>query len=105
MVTMRNASPYKELLRITEEVLQCLQKGDEKRLIPLLDERRGAFRNIHRGAGHLPRDAASWIRRIRDCEDQCTSLAREKKSQVHHQLEASQNRIRLGNSYHVTQSD
>jgi len=102
---MRKVFSYKDLLRITEEVLQCLRKGDDKKLMSLLDERRSTFRNIQEGTVHLPRDAASWIRRIRDCEDQCTSLAKEKKSQVHHQLEANQNRIRLGNSYHVTQSD
>lgn len=97
---MKKVYPYKELLRITEEVLQCLQKGDDEKLMSLLDERRSVFSNIHHGKNHLPLDAASWIRRIRDCEDRCTSLAREKKSQVHHQLEANQNRIRLGNIYH-----
>jgi len=71
-------SPHKELLRITEEVLQCRQRGHDERLISLLDRRRGVFGNIHSGMGNMPRDAALWIRQIRECQDRCTSLAREK---------------------------
>jgi hypothetical protein len=76
-----------------------VQRGDDKKLITPLDERRGAFRNIHRGVGQLPPDAASWIRRIRECEDRCTSLARKKKDRVQHELQANQNRLRLENAY------
>ncbi len=36
----------------------------------------------------------SWIRRVRECEERCSSLAREKKD-----------RIRLGNTYKVVQSE
>ncbi len=100
MELLTDISPYRELLRRTEEVLQCLEEGEDEKLAFLLDERRNAFMNICRGGTELlPRDTASWIRRIRECEDRCTSLAKAKKDGIQQELQAIRNKERLGHIY------
>ena len=94
-----DSSSYRELLRITKEILKCLERDDNEELETLLAERRRAFDNITRDSNCLPHDATLWIKKIRKCEDRCTTVARKEKKRIQAKLEAIGNRIRIENAY------
>jgi hypothetical protein len=99
MIPMTNTSPYEELLRITEEIILVLDRRGREDLSPLLKERGQVFGKIQSARHAPPPEAASWIRRIRECEDRCAAVAMERKGRIQKALQANRNRVRLGKRY------